>query len=841
MASKPIDDISLSALRLIDSRCDQFEAALRRGERPRIEDFLNEFEASSREVLLQELIRLDIEHRRRQGECPTASDYECFPAPREVIRGLCGEDGAGAVAETVAIGQENGQWTIERPQDNLNRVLGSYRLTGVLGGGGMGTVYRARHTLIDCERAVKLLKPGLAGRREANDRFLREAQAAIASLSHPNIVKAFDVGSEGNEIYLVMELVDGLDLSQLVAKEGPQALDRAVQIIEQAAAALAFAHAAGFIHRDIKPQNLMVARDGSVKILDLGLVRMLEQPAAVTAPEPELSESGQGSRLPAASLTDTRSILGTLNYLPPEQAKNSSLADARSDIYSLGCTLYFLLTGMHAFAGGSAEDVLRRHQLGDFKPPRSLRPQLPPSLEAIVVRMMKVEPEDRYADAAQVARALRAWRLQDQVGDPSTLEEPLNYETREELQEVLTRLGIISLEDWQLAEMRLARFEEGGERTPEISQLLRAGVDKDDLRPMIYAFEHLYRDTAGRRGLSDLQRRHISLGNADLLRMPQHVICDRIGAGWKGEVFRAREVATGETAAIRTFSPDALLAYRGDHPHRLQAFMIHGQALAALDHPVFSRIRSFDCTRNRVHKRLAYIVCELIPGRSAHEILASPPWKSDRDRLAWSLDSVSAIAAGLAAAHAQGILHLDLHGGVAMITEAGEVRVIDVGIAQMVIPRRIDATMTMMAPLGPMRTLKDERWTRRIRLSPAPRTEPLGTPAVMPPEQWIERSDVSPAVDVYNLGCLLCLFLTGRYPFEGESVSSFAEQHLGFPAAKSQAVRKVHRQVRPLIEKMLAKEPVARPESAAGLADEFSQLRKKLTGGEGWLNRLRLR
>jgi serine/threonine protein kinase len=220
-------------------------------------------------------------------------------------------------------------------------VVGEYVLLDRLGEGGMGVVYRARHRRLDRLVALKVLAPDLTGTPEAEERFHREVRA-IARINHPNVVIAHDASEEGGVHYLVTELVEGLDLDALVREHGPMPIDRALDAIEQSAQALAAAHAAGIVHRDVKPSNLLRTKEGRIKLLDLGIARLRENDG-----EPA-----------SATLTRTNFMLGSLAYMAPEHAEDPRRADERSDVYSLGCTLFQLLTGRIPYEGTTPVQVL---------------------------------------------------------------------------------------------------------------------------------------------------------------------------------------------------------------------------------------------------------------------------------------------------------------------------------------------------------------------------------------------------------------------------------------------------------------------------------------------------
>jgi serine/threonine protein kinase len=268
--------------------------------------------------------------------------------------------------------------------------LGKYKLLRHIGSGGMSSVYLAEHTLMHRQRAIKVLP-----RTKVNDssylaRFHKEAQAT-AALDHPNIVRAYDVDNEGENHYIVMEYIPGKDLNAIVKQEGPLPLELACNYIAQAAEGLQHAHDASLIHRDVKPANLLVDTKGVVKILDLGLALF--------------SDSAEAS----LTVAHNENVLGTADYLAPEQAVNSHKVDFRADIYGLGCTLYFLLTGSPPFNDGTLAQRIARHQSQMPEDIRKLRPECPRDLADICVKMMQKRPEKRHGSMREVALALKNW------------------------------------------------------------------------------------------------------------------------------------------------------------------------------------------------------------------------------------------------------------------------------------------------------------------------------------------------------------------------------------------------------------------------------------------------
>jgi len=278
-------------------------------------------------------------------------------------------------------------------------TVGPYLLLERLGEGGAGQVFKARHRRLDKLVALKLIRKNLLADPEVVGRFQREIHI-LSQLDHPNIVGAYDAGSGGASHYLAMEFVEGTDLGRLVKQGGRMPVEQACAYILQAARGLAHAHERGLVHRDIKPHNLIMSvRDGLVKVADLGLARLprvMGQDATVLR---DVQTTG--------TLTPENAVLmGTADYLAPEQALDFHAADIRADIYSLGCTFYYLLTGQPLFPGGNLAQKVAKHLQGDMPAVESLRPDLPAGLATVLRKMLARRPEDRYQTPADVVSAL---------------------------------------------------------------------------------------------------------------------------------------------------------------------------------------------------------------------------------------------------------------------------------------------------------------------------------------------------------------------------------------------------------------------------------------------------
>jgi phosphate ABC transporter phosphate-binding protein len=274
-------------------------------------------------------------------------------------------------------------------------ITDKYKILDYIGAGGMGTVYLCEHLILHRLVAVKMLHmPGASGPEAARafERFYREARA-VAALSDPNIIRVFDVDRAGPNPFMVMEYADGTNLHDIVSRHGPLAANRAAEYVRQAALGLQHAHEIGLVHRDIKPGNLLVDRTGTVKLLDLGLARFNQDPTR-----------NQG----ITEKYDRHMVLGTVDFMAPEQAFETSAVDIRSDIYGLGCSFYYMLTGQVPFPDRTATEKMIAHRLRAPAPVSEICPRVPPGILAVLERMMAKEPADRYQTPAEVVTALAA-------------------------------------------------------------------------------------------------------------------------------------------------------------------------------------------------------------------------------------------------------------------------------------------------------------------------------------------------------------------------------------------------------------------------------------------------
>jgi serine/threonine-protein kinase len=287
-------------------------------------------------------------------------------------------------------------------------VIGPYQVLDRLGEGGVSEVFKAWDTARGRVVALKVLRQHLQSKTDAIRQFRRELQA-VTRLSHPNVIKTYDAEQVGALHYFAMEFVEGMDLDRFVQRTGPLAVDQACDYIRQVAQGLQHAHQLGLVHRDVKPANLFLLHpplpagpngpgrrgpDPLVKIIDWGLARLLPGPGD-----------------PPDSAHDTEAekgmLIGTADYIAPEQARDASIVDTRADIYSLGCTFYYLLTGRPPFPGASLMQKLLQHQQAEPEPIHRLRPDLPEEVAGVLERMLAKKPEDRFQIPLLVVAPLR--------------------------------------------------------------------------------------------------------------------------------------------------------------------------------------------------------------------------------------------------------------------------------------------------------------------------------------------------------------------------------------------------------------------------------------------------
>jgi serine/threonine protein kinase len=383
--------------------------------------------------------------RRRRDLGPPASDS--FPDEPE---------GRGPTARSGALGPdpdrpdrdpgcEMSPQATDEPDGSGSTLpwqLGEYQIQEELGRGGMGAVYRARHARLKRVVALKTVAAHRLNDPVARARFEREMEA-VGKVDHPNIVRASDAGEFGGVLFLVMEYIEGTDLSRLVKRRGPLPVAESCEIIRQVAEGLEHAHRQGLVHRDIKPSNVMLTAEGRVKLLDLGLARLLGQPPA------------------GEELTATGQTMGTADYMAPEQAAAMHSVDIRADLYSLGCTLYYLLAGRPPFHGPAyLTDWSKQnaHAREPVPPIRQRRPEVPEGVAAVLDRLLAKDPARRFQTPAEVASVLTSLAVGSRL--------PALFETEAVATPAPERAAITSTSDMRPANESASPLPSGLDQPP---------------------------------------------------------------------------------------------------------------------------------------------------------------------------------------------------------------------------------------------------------------------------------------------------------------------------------------------------------------------------------------
>ena len=376
-----------------------WHAAMNGADPPRLESVLKAIPEAEQSTYLRELLAVELQCRLKHGDKPSRTDYLLrFPAHSETIQAIF--EACGTVNFREPPAKKATAKFQEHPDDTTpsttppgdkalepGTMLGNYKILRLIGRGGMGAVYEAEHCRMRRKVAIKMISQAALQHPEALQRFHREAQA-MARLEHPNIVTAHDADQAGDIHFLVMQYVDGDNLSTAVKSRGPLSVAMALRFLMQTARGLEYAHQEGVIHRDIKPSNLVVASNGVVKILDMGLARL----------EESLTETSSANR----NLTQAGNIMGTVDFMAPEQALDAKDADQRADIYSLGCTFYYLLTGKTVYPGDTAMKRIMAHRCDPIPSLRAARPDAPVWLEAVFEKMVAKDKTERYRTMSDV-------------------------------------------------------------------------------------------------------------------------------------------------------------------------------------------------------------------------------------------------------------------------------------------------------------------------------------------------------------------------------------------------------------------------------------------------------
>lgn len=683
-------------------------------------------------------------------------------------------------------------------------VIGRYRIESMLGQGGMGAVYRAEHTLIKRTVALKVIRPHFAKRPGVAERFLREVQASI-ELAHPHIVTAHDVDidSATGVAYMTMELIDGNTLDEIVRQSGPFDPLTAAKVIRQIAEALAFAadQSVPIVHRDIKPQNIMLTRDSRSKLLDLGLARFLDDDLPPVDLPQNVSILEQ-TTIAANRLTNAGSLLGTVPYMAPEQAIDACNADSRSDIYSLGCTFYFLLSGRKAFDAGSIDDILEKKFSGVFEPLSGVMGDAyEAGLDEIVQRMIAAEPGRRFQSPWELIAELDRWMT---AASPKQGDDIRNLPLTD-LRDRLLSAGLIRRRDWDTVDGLVA--ESAFEDTWATTVYTPAPQQGHNLmKPAANATDALLRLQRVPTGLTDYQVKQILAGNLDRLRIGHRVIVDQLGASWKGELFTVRnKSASDRLEAMRTHGFWALGGLHGADEERRDQFLKYFARVAAVRHPHLEEVYEVGLAADNI----GFVATELISGQPLSKTVKSVPLESEQDRVQWISDVIG-IASGVAELHQASILHLDISP--------------DTVRADPPMYRRRGRGVAKLSGAG-LRTLVAANAAFR---NSADRQSAFGNLGTMAPELWLDPDSVGAHTDVFAIGATLYFSLTGVYPYfpqEAEALSRLTFDEIGQRMSSLYVSSVLSKQTLPASIKPLLRDALEpNPQRRCGTLREFLEL-----------------
>ncbi|MDA1014841.1 MAG: serine/threonine-protein kinase, partial [Planctomycetota bacterium] len=646
--------------------------------------------------------------------------------------------------------------------ESMVEQLGQYRLLEKLGQGGMGSVYRAMHTKLKRVAAIKTLSPAYVDRPEAVARFHREMEA-VGRLKHPNIIEAHDASEADGIHFLVMEYVDGMDLGQLVRSGGPLSVSRSVGYILAAARGLCYAHQEGVVHRDIKPSNLMLDKTGCIKVLDMGLAR-LEDPNAVNA---------QG-----VGFTMTGQVMGTVDYMSPEQALDTRTADERADIYSLGCTLHFLLTASPAYGGETLTQKLISHREHPIPNLCDMIGQFPAELNDVFQKMVAKSVDDRYQSMADVVSDLEAC----QPGLPSSPGDSASFP------------AIASMD----SRAALRPASDGSSQHQRTDPILSSNADSvlDPNRTVPPAAPAA---AIADSSLSNATIPPSASGPAPLGvfvgRLPEQFgryrIIRMLGEGGMGAVYLAEDRQLERKVAIKV-----PLISRNDESI-MSRFVREARAVAALQHANICPVFEVD----EVHG-IHYMAMAYIEGKPLSDFISAEPTKSVRE----SLEIVRTLALALDLAHQKGVIHRDLKPDNIMINEQGEPVIMDFGLA-----RRRGSSDPALTQEGTI----------------------MGTPAYMPPEQVAGNVEaMGPSCDIYSLGVILYELLSGSVPFTGDTLMILSQIALKAPTPLTELGKDIDSRVDALCAKAMQKQVADRYSTMKEFAAAITELLTTLDSTE---------
>lgn len=674
--------------------------------------------------------------------------------------------------------------------DNLiNQQLDEYRLDALLGQGGMARVYRGFDVRLKRSAAIKVIDTPFQANRDYMTRFEREAQA-IAQLKHPHIVGVYRYGEVDNLLYIAMEYIDGADLEAvLTTYRADGALMPAAEVnrlVRQVCLALDYAHSKGVIHRDIKPSNIMLDKEGNAILTDFGLALL------------DYQTRGE--------------IFGTPHYIAPEQVVSSAGAVPQSDLYALGVILYEIFTGRLPFDAPAPLEVAMLHLSDPPPPPRQVNPALSPEVEAVILKALAKEPQQRYPNGAALAEALEQAlrqpqppeRADSQARAPVPAEAAAPKRPQAKKGKLMTPHYVLRniralLVEWTHAfsEAELRQFSLNLPDFGPVQPQLAASTGKAEIveRLLEYAEQTLQLDdllALAREHNPLLYEKHqpyyeyASVGKKELLghSLGKYHVVDRLGQGGMADVYKAYQPGLSRFVAVKVIHGHLV-----DNDEFIERFEGEAMAVASLRHPNIVQVFDFDR-----EDELYYMVMELIEGPTLEAELKERREQQQLYPLAEAVMLFKALADAIDYAHSRGVIHRDLKPGNIMFTPRRRVVLTDFGIARVTYGPRYTTTNAV-----------------------------IGTPAYMSPEQ-AQGESVDSRTDIYSLGVILYELVTGRIPFEGDNpiaiIMKLVNESWPHPTVVNPALP---RPVEQVILKAMHKNPNERYQTAGEMALALQQ------------------
>ncbi|NUM35159.1 MAG: protein kinase [Candidatus Brocadiae bacterium] len=641
----------------------------------------------------------------------------------------------------------------------LEDLIPGYSIKKAIGTGGLGIVYLAYSHKLEKEVAIKILNPEFTDNTVVLNRFLREVEIS-KKLDHPHIIKGYDSGRMEDLYYLVLEYIDGQSLASFVSNS-PKGMeeDQILQVALAVMEALCYAWNHGLTHRDIKPENLMFTKSGELKIGDFGLAKLAEANTA---------------------LTISGTIVGTPYYISPEQVKGSINVDYRSDVYSLGATLYFLATKRVMFHGNSVIELCNAHLSMQVVPP-SKYASISSQMDNLILKMVSKDPEARCKTPDELLHYLRY--LLKKTNSYQKIEPSKTSRIVEKKQETKTKTSSGSantkIEDAVIQQVLLS-----------LNLLNMSQISECIYTQVEYQLQGIYKP------LAEIisEKNYISQEYIQNLRsfrdkegkslFPNYEIIKELGEGGLAIVYLAKEISSNQTVALKIFAPGT-----SDSSSMIARFMREAEATKKLNHPNIVKAREF----GMIHG-IYYLAMEYVSGLSLSQII----YKMGRFEESKSLEILEQLADALTHVWQENIIHRDVKPG-NILADGDTLKICDLGLAKAL---ESELQITQEGSI-------------------------LGTPQFMSPEQFQPEKDLDFRTDIYSLGITFYVMLTGNLPFTVTTKIALAQAHLYHePLPLEKYNVRVSKQTQALLNKMLSKDREKRASEKNELLEDIRRVRR---------------